>query len=114
MLVYKKIVAQDFRYVPRINDKPQHLEKELIFFSCLFSGFRLVSDDNCDLLGHYAVIAVISYRRFGTVYRSHLQGSRTLDPKMGNYTTDCVITRIAQFSSLASVTQHTCILRLWL
>jgi len=47
----------------------------------IFVGLRDFTFSNevekrCDLLGRYTAIVLISYRRFGTTYRSHLQGSR--------------------------------------
>ena len=43
----------------------------------LASYFRCEVDQNCALLGYYAAGSVmIPYRRFGTTYRTHLQGSR--------------------------------------
>jgi len=43
----------------------------------MISGFRLEVDENCALLSHYIKrVLLIPYRRFGTSYRSHLQGLR--------------------------------------
>jgi len=43
----------------------------------MISGFRREVDGKCALLGYYAEsIVVVSYRRFGTNYKSHLQESR--------------------------------------
>lgn len=44
--------------------------------SCRTSGFRFGVDDVFVLLDFYAACVCISYRRFGTAYRSHLQGPR--------------------------------------
>jgi hypothetical protein len=43
---------------------------------CVLSGFRLEVTGNCALL-RYAQRVQVIYRRFGTTYPSHLQGSRT-------------------------------------
>ena len=40
----------------------------------MISGFRREVDENRALLGYYAPEVVISYRRFGITYQSHLQG----------------------------------------
>ena len=41
--------------------------------------YQIKADEDCALLGYYAPSSgIISYRRFGTTYRSHLQGSRIL------------------------------------
>jgi len=43
----------------------------------VISGFRRGVIENCDLKRYYAANSgKISYRRFGTTYRSHFQGSR--------------------------------------
>jgi hypothetical protein len=42
---------------------------------CVISDFRRELDENCVLLGHDAVSSGNFYRRFGTTYRSQLQGS---------------------------------------
>jgi hypothetical protein len=48
------------------------------------TGLDREVDKNCALLGYYADSAVNPYRRFGTNYRSHLQGSlRFLTPENG-------------------------------
>ena len=51
----------------------------------VISGFRRKVDELCALLGCLYRVVVIPCRRFGTTYRSHLQGSinptRLLDPR---------------------------------
>jgi len=43
----------------------------------MISGFRREVDAKCALLGYYAAsTVVVSYRRFGTNYQFHLQGTR--------------------------------------
>ena len=44
-------------------------------------GFRREVGEKCALLCYYAASSGISYRRFGTTYRSHLQGSRIQNPE---------------------------------
>jgi len=44
-------------------------------------GSRREVDEKCALLCYYATSNGISYRRFGTTYRSHLQGSRIQNPE---------------------------------
>jgi len=41
--------------------------------------------DNRDLVGYYAASSGISYRCFGTTFRSHLQGSRSPRRKLTVY-----------------------------
>ena len=43
---------------------------------CVISAFHRKVGENCAVLGVTQRVVVISYRRFGTTYRSHLQGSR--------------------------------------
>jgi len=40
------------------------------FVSYLIAGFRREVDENYTLLGYYAVLVIIPYRRFETTYRS--------------------------------------------
>ena len=51
-------------------------ERERDSVICVISGLRHEAVENCALLGHYAAVVVIPYRRFGTTYRSYYQGSR--------------------------------------
>jgi hypothetical protein len=63
--------------------------------SSVISGFRREVDENCALLGCYSASSVIYYRRFGTIYRSYLQGpsgfltsedgTNKLSRNVGNY-----------------------------
>jgi len=45
--------------------------------NCVISGFRRRMNETFGLLGCYVAV-ICSYRRFGTTYRSHLQGSSSL------------------------------------
>ena len=51
--------------------------------TCVTSGFRLEVDEKCAVLGYYAAIIVISYRRFRTTNRPHLKGSRPFKMNVG-------------------------------
>jgi hypothetical protein len=42
----------------------------------VISGFRHEVDENCALLGYYAASSGNFLQTFGTIYRSHLKGSR--------------------------------------
>jgi hypothetical protein len=44
--------------------------------ACVISDFRRDVDEIGALLGYYAALVVVLYRRFGTTYRFLLQGSR--------------------------------------
>jgi hypothetical protein len=48
-----------------------------VVMSIVLRDFRLPRKvgENCTLMGYYAASSGISYRRFGKIYRSHLQGS---------------------------------------
>ena len=68
--------------------------------NCAISGFRCGMNDVFPLLGCYAALFVVSYRRFGTAYRSHLQGSSKQSAwplKMGP--TGCPETSVANYQS---------------
>lgn len=42
----------------------------------VISGLSRKVDVKCSLLGYYVACSGTPYRRYGTTYRSHLQGSR--------------------------------------
>jgi len=42
----------------------------------MITGFRREVGENCALLGYYAAGSGLSYRRFGTIYQSQIQGTR--------------------------------------
>jgi hypothetical protein len=53
-----------------------------IIVSCFTSGFRREVDENCALFWVITQqVVVISYRRFGTIYWFHAQGSRIQNKK---------------------------------
>jgi hypothetical protein len=46
----------------------------------MISGFNCDVSSNCGLLGYYAAIVVIYYRRFGTTYRAWVNYPWIFDP----------------------------------
>jgi hypothetical protein len=44
-----------------------------LYNTCVISGFCIELDKNWDLLGSYAVVAVITCRCFGAIYRSYFK-----------------------------------------
>jgi len=44
--------------------------------NCAITGSRREVGENCALLGYYTASSGLSYRRFGTIYRSQIQWSR--------------------------------------
>ena len=48
----------------------------------MISGFRREVDENCALLGYYAAESG-KYRRFGTTYQSHKDGTDRLCQNVG-------------------------------
>ena len=74
----------------------------------VISGFRPEVDENCVLLGCYAANSDrISYRRFGTAYRSHLQGV-----KVGILTLEGGTNRMSQNVGKKFITTR-CIITKW-
>jgi hypothetical protein len=53
----------------------RHLKNQQSY-GFVISGFRRYLDEICTLLGYYAAYSDNPYRRFGTTYRPHLQGSK--------------------------------------
>jgi hypothetical protein len=51
------------------------------------SDFRREVDENCNLIAFTQRTVAIPYRRFGTTYRSHLQGSRIKQESSLNFFT---------------------------
>jgi len=52
---------------------------------CVNSGFRCEVDENCAFWAITQRVLVISYRSFGTIYRSHLEGSRITDSRIKDF-----------------------------
>ena len=53
---------------------------------CVISSFRRKVDENTLCWDITQPVVIISYRRFGTTYRSHLQGSRIQKDPFGVFT----------------------------
>ena len=66
----------DIWYYYRLSIVGYSLETLFIkeFVSHLIAGFRREVDKNCTLLGYYAALVIIPYRRFGTTYGSRNVG----------------------------------------
>jgi hypothetical protein len=76
---------EDRRYVQRLMAEVRRSDQGplravvppvMMGTNCTITGFRNEVGENCALLGYSAADSGLSYRRFGTIYRSQLQWSR--------------------------------------